>query len=567
MNPRAILIRAIEADDLPSVGALISENLDLLNAPRERPAVTFARSTGMAELLVQKGADIAAVGQWWAPGFSTRTMAAEVGKLLAGRGAPLTPHAAAGLGMKDLLEAMLASDASAVDAKGGDGCTPLHFARDLETAKLLVEHGAKLDARDEDHDSTPAQWSIGDAPEVSRFLIDQGAIPDIFLAAALGDRELAKRLIARNLGCMAHRIGKAPEFPPIGYEKRGGTIYQWTLAFNSFPHQIALKKGHQELFDFLYEKSDTVTQFLVSCVLARRTEAEALAEHNPGIVASLPDVDKELLARYCWETNTNFDAVKLMLDLGFPIAHPERSHGYTPLHNAAWSGSADLVDLLIARGHPVDIVDPGYSSTPLGYAIHDCVVEKRHPEGEFGRVVKALLDAGSPWDALGFPYGDEQIDAAMRPRLRDRADGAALLGDEAAVRALLGAEPSKEALNQALAGAAKGGHTTLFRQLLDRGASVNAAVSLEQNTPLMYAAMSASHDAAVLLLENGADASAKNVHGTSALHMAIWYGAARKTIELLLRAAPNVGENNHGFTPLTIAKKKGREDVIALLSE
>ncbi|MGH9202027.1 MAG: hypothetical protein ACRD2A_12430 [Vicinamibacterales bacterium] len=39
-----------------------------------------------------------------------------------------------------------------------------------------------------------------------------------------------------------------------------------------------------------------------------------------------------------------------MLDLGFPIAHPERSHGYTALHNAAWSGSADLVDLLIARG-------------------------------------------------------------------------------------------------------------------------------------------------------------------------------------------------------------------------
>jgi hypothetical protein len=32
-----------------------------------------------------------------------------------------------------------------------------------------------------------------------------------------------------------------------------------------------------------------------------------------------------------------------MLDLGFPVAHPERSHGYTPLHNAAWAGSGDLV--------------------------------------------------------------------------------------------------------------------------------------------------------------------------------------------------------------------------------
>jgi len=215
----------------------------------------------------------------------------------------------------------------------------------------------------------------------------------------------------------------------------------------------------------------------------------------------------------------------------------------------------------------VAIFDPGYQSTPLGYAIHDCVVEKRHPEGEFGRVVKALIDAGSPWDALGFPYGDEKIDAVLRPRLRDRVDGAALLGDEAAVTSLLGAEPSAEALNEALAGAAKGGHTSLFRQLLDRGASVNTAVTQDQNTPLMFAAMSALHDPVAMLLENGADASAKNVNGTSALHMAIWYGAELRTIELLHRAAPGVGENNHGFTPLTIAKKKGREDVIALLGE
>lgn len=67
-----------------------------------------------------------------------------------------------------------------------DNCTPLHFARDVETAQLLLTHGARIDARDQDHSSTPAQWLIGDAPEVSRFLLTQGATPDIFLAAALG---------------------------------------------------------------------------------------------------------------------------------------------------------------------------------------------------------------------------------------------------------------------------------------------------------------------------------------------------------------------------------------------
>jgi hypothetical protein len=100
--------------------------------------------------------------------------------------------------------------------------------------------------------------------------------------------------------------------------------------------------------DFLYAESDIATQLLVNCVLARRGEAEAVANEHPEIVPESRDVDRELVAKYCWETNTNYDAVKLMLDLGFPVAHPERSHGYTPLHNAAWAGSGDLVELLDA---------------------------------------------------------------------------------------------------------------------------------------------------------------------------------------------------------------------------
>jgi hypothetical protein len=48
---------------------------------------------------------------------------------------------------------------------------------------------------------------------------------------------------------------------------------------------------------------------------------------HPEIVPGLPDADRELVAKYCWETNSNYDAVKLMLDLGFPVAHPEHSHG------------------------------------------------------------------------------------------------------------------------------------------------------------------------------------------------------------------------------------------------
>jgi ankyrin repeat protein len=354
-----------------------------------------------------------ALGKLWADGFGADQIPPAVARFLVERGAQLSVHAAAGFGFTDILSDLLRGDSLQVNAKGGDGCTPLHFARDVATAQLLLDHGANIDPRDEDHDSTPAQWRIGKAPEVSRFLLDRGAAPDIFLAAALGDIDLAAKLISQNPACVAHRIGRLPDFPPVGHNGRGGTILQWTLAFNSYPHQIALLKGHADLFDFLFENSDPQTRLLVCCVLARRQDAEAIHRQYPNLVANLPSLDLELLPRYCWETNTSYEAVRLMLDLGFPIAYTESSHGYSPLHNAAWSGDAALVDLLISRGHPVDLVDPSFNSTPLGYAIHDCIVAKRHPEGNFARVVESLLKAGSPWKPSIYPTGDQRVDEVL----------------------------------------------------------------------------------------------------------------------------------------------------------
>src|SRR6202020_2801514 len=108
------------------------------------------------------------------------------------------------------------------------------------------------------------------------------------LAAALGDVALADRLVTEDRGCLAHRIGKPPEFPPVGHQGRGGTIYQWTLGFNSYPHQIALMNGRQPMFDFLYAASDTATRLLVNCVLARRVEGEPIAKEHPDTVRGLP---------------------------------------------------------------------------------------------------------------------------------------------------------------------------------------------------------------------------------------------------------------------------------------
>ena len=108
--------------------------------------------------------DLTAVSEWWASGLHTRDVDPTSAERSLTRGATLTVHAAAGIGLTDHLARMLDADPSLIDAKGCDACTPLHFARDVATARLLLERGARIDARDEDHESTPVQWLIRDSP-------------------------------------------------------------------------------------------------------------------------------------------------------------------------------------------------------------------------------------------------------------------------------------------------------------------------------------------------------------------------------------------------------------------
>src|SRR5215831_3899314 len=79
-------------------------------------------------------------------------------------------HEAARAGRADQLAQMLAMDASLIDAKGMDARTPLHCAGTIPVAALLLDHGARIDAR--------ARRSRFDARTVAYWRITgRGAIP------------------------------------------------------------------------------------------------------------------------------------------------------------------------------------------------------------------------------------------------------------------------------------------------------------------------------------------------------------------------------------------------------
>lgn len=569
-NPqvRRRLRECIDNDDLDQIEHLIAqdkkvlEQLDLPLFKWNMPTLAGAKSVSMAERLLEWGADIESVTRWWKSAFGAAEVAPDVRTFLISRGAKLSPHAAAAIGLVEELSTMLDESPDVVNALGGDDGTPLHFARDLPTARLLVQKGADLDARDSDHDSTPAQWRIGEAPDVARFLIQQGATTDLFIAAALGDRAIVEKMVADDPSCLAMRIGKVP-FPPIGHQGRGGTILQWSLGFNSYAHQFAAQKGHSDLARWMFEQSDLQTRFLVACVMNLREDAESMLKQHPDIVQNLPDIDKELLARYCWETNVDLEAVRLMLDVGFPIDHPESSHAFAPLHNAAWGGYGDLVDLLIERGAPVNVRDPKYGSSPLEFAIHCCVEDGRHPEGEYGRVTRALIDAGCRWDPWDYPTGNEQIDTVLKEKLTGTFAGVSLLGDLAKVESFLSQSPDVHSLTVALVAAAKGGQADICERLLEEGAKLEQLEGISW-TPLHAAIASHSLETLQRLIDHDPERiSTINLRGGTVWHAVGCFGATESMIDCLCQRGALEFLNqksHHGYTALDLAIEYGGDD-------
>jgi ankyrin repeat protein len=112
----------------------------------------------------------------------------------------------------------------------------------------------------------------------------------------------------------------------------------------------------------------------------------------------------------------------------------------------------------------------------------------------------------------------------------------------------------------------------LCETLLARGADVNSTTGRDRLTPLMQALMGSSaaesSETVAVLLQAGADIGVQNRHGTLALHLAVGRDASLDTIRVLLASVADAHvntANNHGYTPSSVAKERGRSDVLDLL--
>lgn len=431
-TPVERFVIALHQGDEDRVRALLEEHAEVraaVNAPisyfDSRPVARATKNLPLLDVLLAHGADLNLKSTWWAGGFGLLESGCtpEEAAPLIERGAVVDVFGAAHLGMFERLRQLVDRDPALVHGRGGDGKTPLHCARTVEIAQYLIDRGAELNARDVDHESTPTQYLVREAPDVTRLLVDHGAWFDIFIAVGLRDAALVERCLREDPDALDHRTGqgkysvahngkRAATREEIG--DRRGDIYRWVFDHNVTVVDAAAMLGDDEIVELLLRHASPTQRLLAACAKADRAAAEAVVAAHPGVVAGLTPEQMRLISEKAYANDTA--AVALMLDLGFNPRVPGPDHA-DALHWAAFQGNPEMVRLLLRHDPPIGVRDARYGGTPLNWCVHGSVSGWARDRGDFPTTARLLLDAGERPDPADLPTGRDDVDAVLRAHL------------------------------------------------------------------------------------------------------------------------------------------------------
>lgn len=437
LQPLDLLAAAIRACDAGKVAQVLEEHPEL-KAQINEPVTNFddgaqvllaaVRRTDRKtiDVLLRAGAEInvRSRSSSWAGGIGVLDdCAPELAAFLIERGAVVDAHSAARLGMLEKLQQLVNANPDIVHARGANGQTPLHFSSTVEIAQYLLEHGAEIDARDLQHESTPAQHMLRvlqarhyprDRQHIARYLIAQGCRTDILMAAALGDLELVRRHLESDPACIRTRVSDA--YFPKQNPQSGGTIYVYLFGRGRTPHQIARDFGHEELFQFLMQHSPEEVKLEQACDLGDEKMFRALLASRPNWIATMSDGDRRRLTDAAQNNNT--DAVRLMLAAGWPV-DTKGEYKMTPLQWAAWHGNAEMVREILRYSPRIELRDNEHGITALGSALHGSMNGWHRDTGDYVATVEALLGAGAKAPKV---TDDLEASDAVRDLLRRHAE-------------------------------------------------------------------------------------------------------------------------------------------------
>jgi ankyrin repeat protein len=416
LTPQLALTAAIRDSDAARVRELLERHAELrahLDAPLENYgngqhamfAAVQRSDRATIDVLLAAGADIRKRTESKHGGFGVLDDCdPSMVDFLTERGAVLDAHSAARLGMVDKI------DPAAVDARGADGRTPLHFASTVEVAEFLLANGADIDARDAHYDSTPAQHMLRveqrrhyphDRQPVARYLVSRGCRTDLLMASALGDLDLVRQHLDDDPNGIATTVS-AEWFP-------NGTVYSELLGKNRTAHTVARDFGHEDVFRLLIERTPPALKLTLACELGDEAAFQQLLAVRRDLAATLSEAELRKLPDAAQSGNTK--AVRLMLEAGWPV-DTRGEMGATALHWAGFNGNAEMAREVLPFHPSLELKSTDYAGTPLSWAIFGSGNGWNRETGDYVGTVEVLLEAGAaiPEHALELEPSDEVID-------------------------------------------------------------------------------------------------------------------------------------------------------------
>ena len=527
----------------------------------------------IAELLLELGADLDAPGR---DGRSPLAIAIERGHVelaewLLARGAkavlpaevviddkpvrtesPLV--AAARRGYHDLVVRMLDAGA-AIDSTGHDGATAFYGAAragHVELAKLLLARGAAVDAVVE----------RGPAPLEA---VVESRDPELVRTVAARSRDTRGAIGAQMLryACLSLSVKSTPRAVVDALVEHGAR----TTTSEALHYAIEARHAGAVAAMIAAGASPNEPYVTVPKPSLPLQLAFFVADPDPDVVeallaggAAVDALDNRNVLALCYAAANCRDLalIRRLIEAGASLAPVGNAWG--ALHQAAWTGRLDVVDLLLDAGAPLDAV------TAAGRSAVSMAAENGKPE-----VVRRLLarraapDAGT-WTALmaAAIRNDEELvavllDAGADPTRSEVRPGA----KDTTARTAQGHAEVAHATRAAalLAERTGGGYTTLHaaiaaddidaaRAMLDAGADVNEPRGDTRSVPL-HAARSVA--AIELLVERGAAIDGADREGATALHVAARApdaGALERVEILLARGADATHRAKTGATAL-----------------
>lgn len=244
-------------------------------------------------------------------------------------------YGAAGVNRDPVLTEMLL----VAGANPDDGESLYHSLEQPACTRLLLEHGACVGG-------TNALRRALDMPDAValELLLAHGGDPNEPVAAGPTTvwgppllRAIALRRSARHVAALLAAGADPQACTPAGVSA----------------YRLARQTGMQEVADLLRNAgaSDSLSvedEFISACARADATEARRIQARHPGLPRSLSDDQLRLLPdTAAWGSR---EAVKVMVELGWPIAARGGDWDGTALNHAVFRGDAELTAFLLSHG-------------------------------------------------------------------------------------------------------------------------------------------------------------------------------------------------------------------------